>query len=102
MIYDRGFIVFILLLIMNRNRKIRQKIIRFRKRGKIHYPLYDIVVTYRDNRNRGSFIEKLGFFNPNSYDKLLFLNTFRLGYWVSKGAGINNNVKKYISKFLLI
>jgi ribosomal protein S16 len=62
------------------NSKIGQRVIRFRNKGKKHYPLYDVVVTFCNNRNRGSFIEKLGFFNPNSHDKIFFLNTFRLGF----------------------
>ena len=48
------------------NKKTRQKIIRLRKKGIKYYPIYDIIVTYKDNRNRGFFIEKLGFFNGES------------------------------------
>jgi len=79
-----------------------QKVIRFRSRGKKYYPLYDIVVTYSSNRNRGSFIEKLGFFNPNSVNRIFFLNTYRLGFWVTRGALVNNTMKRYIIKFLLV
>lgn len=84
-----------------RNKKIRQKVIRLRKRGKIYYPIYDIIVTFKDNRNRGSFIEKLGFFNPHVNEKVFFINTVRLSYWTTKGALMNNTVKKYLVKFLV-
>ncbi len=63
-----------------KNKKIRQKIIRLRKRGAIYYPIYEIIVTYKDKRNRGSFIEKLGFFNPNFSKRIFFLNSYRLSY----------------------
>lgn len=84
-----------------KNRKIRQKVIRLRKRGQIYYPLYDIIVTFKDNRNRGRFIEKLGFVNPNGPNKTVFLNTGRLAFWISNGTLINNTVRKYMVKFLV-
>lgn len=85
-----------------KSKKIRQKIIRLRKRGNIHYPIYEIILTYKDNRNRGSFLEKLGFFNPNFSKRIFFLNTYRLSYWLNKGIIINNTVKKYLIKFLVL
>jgi len=91
-----------MLSISLKNRKIRQKIIRFRKKGIIRYPLYDIIVTYRDIRNRGMALEKLGFYNPNKGVKSIYINTYRLSYWLLKGALINYTVKKYLVKFLLI
>jgi small subunit ribosomal protein S16 len=89
------------MLIVN-NRKIRQKVIRLRKIGKIYYPVYEIILIYKDKRNRSSFIEKLGFFNPNIEKRIFFINTYRLSYWLNKGVQINNNVKKYLVKFLVI
>jgi len=91
-----------MLSISLKNKKIRQKIIRFRKKGIIRYPLYDIIVTYRDLRNRGMALEKLGFYNPNKGVKSIYINTYRLSYWLLKGALINYTVRKYLVKFLLI
>jgi len=61
-------------------KKAREKIIRLRKIGRIYYPIFEIVLTYKDKRNRGSFIEKLGFFNPNLGKRIFFFNTYRLSY----------------------
>jgi ribosomal protein S16 len=61
-------------------KKARNKIIRLRKKGIIYYPIYDIVVSYKDNRNRGLIIEKLGFYNPHVNKKLIYINSFRLSY----------------------
>jgi len=88
-------------MLLLKNRKIRQKVIRLRKRGQIYYPIYDIVVTFKDKRNRGRFIEKLGFFNPNFSERIFLLNSSRLAFWISRGVFINTTVKKYLVKFLV-
>ena len=88
-------------MLLLKNRKIRQKIIRLRKRGQIYYPIYDIIVTFKDNKNRGKFIEKLGFFNPNFSERLFIINSSRLAFWLSRGVYINTTVKKYLVKFLV-
>lgn len=85
-----------------KNNKIRHKVIRFKKKGIIRYPLYDIIVTYYDVRNKGKALEKIGFYNPHFGVKCLYINTLRLSYWLLKGAKINYTVKKYLVKFLLV
>jgi small subunit ribosomal protein S16 len=63
-----------------KNNKIKQKVIRFKNRGTKYYPIYDIVVINKNNKNNGKYIEKLGFFNPQNKNKLLLINYFRLAY----------------------
>jgi len=58
--------------------KARKKIIRLRKKGMIYYPIYDIVVSYKDIRNRGIILEKLGFYNPHINKKIIYINSFSL------------------------
>lgn len=82
-------------------KKARQKIIRFKKKGILYYPIYDIVVSYKDIRNKGLIIEKLGFYNPHIKNKTIYINSFRLSYWLNKGVYLNKNIKKYLVKFLL-
>jgi len=84
------------------NIKSKQKIIRLRIRGRKFYPIFDIIVINKCSRNRGRIIEKLGFINPNFNERLLFINTFRLSFWLNKGILINNTVKKYLLKFVQI
>jgi ribosomal protein S16 len=81
--------------------KARKKVIRLRKKGIIYYPIYDIVVSYKDLRNRGYIIEKLGFYNPHIKRKTLYINSSRLSYWLNKGVLLNKNIRKYLVKFLL-
>jgi ribosomal protein S16 len=63
-----------------KNKKIREKVIRLRKIGRMYYPIYEIILTFRDNRNRGYIIEKLGFFNPHKNEKIFYINSYRLSY----------------------
>jgi small subunit ribosomal protein S16 len=85
-----------------RNLKIRQKIIRFRKRGQKHYPFYEIISTYKDKKRNGSFLEKLGYFNPNVYEHAFVINTYRLSFLLNKNTVISKTVKKYLVKFLVL
>jgi len=89
-------------MLIIKNNKVRGKVIRLRKIGKIYYPMYEIILIYKDKRNRGSYIEKLGFFNPNVEKRIFFFNSYRLSYWLNKGVHVNNTVKKYLVKFLVI
>lgn len=88
-------------MLIIKNRKTRQKVIRLRKIGEIYYPIYEVIVIYKDKRSRGSYIEKLGFLNPNIEKRIFFFNTYRLSYWLNKGVFINNTVKKYLVKYLI-
>lgn len=77
------------------------KVIRLRKVGHTHYPLFDIVIISNNSRNRGRFIEKLGCLNPNFNNRILLINSNRLAFWVSNGVKVNKTVKKYVIKFLI-
>ena len=80
----------------------RNKTIRFKRKGRKYYPVYDIVVTFKDRKaSSGGIIEKIGFFNPNSNESQFFINTESLAFWARNGVYINKNVKKYLVKFLV-
>jgi ribosomal protein S16 len=81
------------------NLKNKSLIIKFWNRGKKHYPIYEILLSFKIN-NKGYYIEKLGFYNPNFKNKLLFLNTYRLAYWLNKGVLINKSIKNYLIKYI--
>jgi ribosomal protein S16 len=80
-------------------KKNKIKIIKFWNKGKKNYPIYELLLSYK-NHNKGFYIEKLGFFNPNFKEKLFFINTYRLAFWLNKGALINKTVKSYLIKFI--
>jgi len=66
-------------LFLNKSKQ-KQKIIRLKKKGIIKYPLYDIIVTYKNLKNKGRAIEKIGFFNPQNNVKFFSINNYRLSF----------------------
>ena len=79
--------------------KYNEKIIRLRKKGCFKYPVYDIVVTYSYKRNKADFIERLGFFNPNLKERVLFIDTDRLAFWLNKGVKLTSSLRSRLYKF---
>lgn len=64
---------------MNQNsKKFNKLVIRLRRRGYFKYAIFEIVLTLASKRARGSFIEKLGFFNPQFTERLFFIDSKRL------------------------
>src|ERR1700761_1402106 len=86
------------LILNNKSNKSKQKIIRFRKKGIIRYPLYDVVVAYKNIKNKGIALEKLGFFNPQYGVKSLSINSYRISYLFMKSVFVKYSVKKIFSK----
>jgi len=73
-------------------------VIRLLRRGHIRYPVYDIVVINRKKRRDNKhYLERVGFINPNASERLIFIDSVRLTYWVNCGVKINKAVYKYIS-----
>ena len=56
------------------------KVIRLRKRGHKKYHIFDIVVMFKYKKNRGNYLERLGFFNPNNKERILFIDLNKLGF----------------------
>jgi small subunit ribosomal protein S16 len=72
--------------------------IRLSRHGAKKRPFYHIVVTDSRNRRDGSYLERLGFFNPiaTGKDVPVQMNQERLGYWLSKGAQPSDRVASLI------
>ena len=71
--------------------------IRLRRKGRIHYPFYDIVALDSRKRRDGAFIEKLGYYNPNTHPSTISVDPDRVIYWLSVGAQPSNVVSKILS-----
>lgn len=69
--------------------------IRLARSGAKKRPFYHIVVTDRRNRRDGSYIERLGYFNPVATGKelRLQLDAARIEHWVRIGAQVSERVK---------
>jgi len=70
--------------------------IRLARGGSKKRPFYHITVADSRRARNGSFIERLGFFNPiaRGQEERLRIDTERLNYWKGEGAHISDRVAK--------
>ncbi|HKK02858.1 MAG TPA: 30S ribosomal protein S16 [Gammaproteobacteria bacterium] len=75
--------------------------IRLTRGGQKKRPFYHVVATDRRNRRDGSYIERLGFFNPvaTGQEERLKLDLERVEYWLSHGAQPSERVAGLIKQF---
>lgn len=81
---------------------IRKFIIRLRRVGKKNSPVFQIVVMNKSNRNRGKYLEKLGYYTLNRYEATFFINMERVGYWLNIGALMHSSVKKRLYRLIFL
>lgn len=74
-------------------------VIRLSRGGCKKRPFYHLTVSDRRNSRDGSYLERVGFFNPvaRGQEERLRVDQSRIDYWVSKGAQVSPRVKKLIS-----
>jgi len=74
--------------------------IRLSRGGAKKRPFYHIVVTDSRNRRDGSYLERLGFFNPVAQGKEpeLRLDNQRVEYWLKTGAQPSERVAQLIKQ----
>jgi len=73
-------------------------IIRLARSGAKKNPYYFVTVADERKPRDGSFIERLGFFNPSArgQEERLRIDLEKLDQWVSKGAQLSDRVKKLV------
>ncbi|MDH5423564.1 MAG: 30S ribosomal protein S16 [Gammaproteobacteria bacterium] len=75
--------------------------IRLSRGGAKKRPFYQVVVTdSRKARDAGSYIERLGFFNPRARggEERLRLDLERIEHWVSQGAAKSDRVMSLVKE----
>jgi small subunit ribosomal protein S16 len=75
--------------------------IRMARAGAKKKPYYHIVVTDGRNPRDGSFLEKLGSYNPmlpRDTENRVILNAERIKFWISKGAQLSDRVAIFAGK----
>jgi small subunit ribosomal protein S16 len=74
--------------------------IRLARGGSKKRPFYHMTVTDSRNARNGSFIERVGFFNPiaTGAEERLRVDGDRIDYWVSQGAQISERVASLIKE----
>ena len=75
-------------------------VIRLNRGGSKHRPFYNIVVADKRTRRDGSFIERLGFYNPIAKDgeEGLRVAQDRLTYWRGVGAQPSPTVERILKQ----
>lgn len=75
-------------------------VIRLSRGGSKARPFYNIVVADKRVRRDGSFIERLGFYNPLAKDGVegLRIALDRVAYWKSVGAQASTTVDRLVKQ----
>ena len=70
--------------------------IRLKRIGKIHHPIYRVVVVDSRKKRDGRVIEEVGKYDPNQEPSLIELNSERIQYWLSVGAQPSDPVHRFL------
>ena len=62
--------------------------------------IYRIVLNKVLSKGNSVQQEVLGFYDMDTFRKRLVINSYRLGYWMNRGALLNNKVYKVLRKYL--
>ena len=75
-------------------------VIRLARHGSIHKPFYHVTVADRRARRDGTFIERVGFYNPIAKGKAerLRIDLSRVDYWVGQGAQTSQTVSRLVKE----
>ena len=75
-------------------------VIRLARHGSRHKPFYHVTVADRRARRDGTFIERVGFYNPIAKGKAerLRINLERVDYWVGHGAQTSQTVSRLVKE----
>lgn len=70
--------------------------IRLMKFGKRSYPTYRIVVLDKRKKRDGSYLEKLGTYNPHTEPATFIIDDAKFQAWVNKGAQISEGMRRLL------
>ncbi len=70
--------------------------IRLQRKGNTHRPFYHLVACDHRAARDGKFLEKLGYYNPNTEPSTMEINPERVRYWYGKGAQLSGQVSKLV------
>ena len=71
--------------------------LRLRRKGRAHYPIYDIVAVDIRMKRDGAFIERLGYYDPHTAPSTISVDSDRAIYWLNNGAQPTDLVKELLS-----
>ena len=71
--------------------------LRLRRKGRTHYPIYDIVAVDSRKKRDGAFLERLGYYDPHTKPSTVSVDADRTIYWLNTGAQPTDMVKELLS-----
>jgi small subunit ribosomal protein S16 len=72
--------------------------IRLRRGGAKHNPVYRVVVSDSRKTPLADYIEQVGFYNPNSDPPEIRIDLDKVEHWQGQGAGVSETVRSLIRK----
>lgn len=70
--------------------------IRLMKFGKRSFPTYRIVVLDKRKKRDGSYLEKVGTYNPHTEPATLIIDDVKLEGWLKKGAQVSEGMRRLL------
>jgi len=72
--------------------------IRLRRMGARNRPFYRVVVSDSRRVPKAPAIDEIGFWDPSRQPAVLEVDRTRIDYWVSRGAGLSDSVRKLVDQ----
>lgn len=73
--------------------------IRLSRKGAKKHPFYRIIVTEKESKRDGRFLEIVGYYNPCREPNQLHLKQDRVSYWLKNGAQPTDTVSQLLKKY---
>jgi len=75
--------------------------IRLSRGGAKKRPFYHIVATDKRNRRDGSYLERIGFFNPRATggEETIRIDIDRIDFWIGQGAQPSDTVAELVKQY---
>jgi len=70
--------------------------IKLSRTGKRGFATYKIIVNEARSKRDGRYLERLGFYDPNTKPTTLKINQKRLDYWLSQGAQPTDTIRRLL------
>ncbi len=71
--------------------------LRLRRKGRTHYPVYDIIAVDSRKKRDGDFLERLGYYDPHAQPSTISVDPARAIYWLNVGAQPTDLVRELLS-----
>jgi len=71
--------------------------LRLRRKGRAHHAVYDIVAVNSRKKRDADFLERLGYYDPNTTPSTFKVDGDRAIYWLSVGAQPTDIVRNILS-----